>query len=38
MPCLASLGCDANYLTLGLGVKLFAGFFDHFEEVDAEFI
>ena len=22
----------------GLGVKLFAGFFDHFEEVDAEFI
>lgn len=22
---------------IGLGVKLFTGFFDHFEEVDAEF-
>ena len=22
----------------GLGVKLFAGFFDHFEEVDTEFL
>ena len=26
------------HLVLGLGVKLFAGFFDHFEAVDTEFI
>ncbi|MCJ1294611.1 hypothetical protein MMC34_006169 [Xylographa carneopallida] len=33
-----SIRATTGSLDPGLGVKLFAGFFDHFEEVDAEFI
>ena len=32
-----SIRATTGSLDPGLGVKLFAGFFDHFEEVDAEF-
>lgn len=32
-----SIRATTGALDPGLGVKLFKGFFDHFEEVDAEF-